>query len=74
MKLTGLLLSVGALAFAASNASAQVQVAKLDAPVMAQDFVFGSSVSLSGDTAIVGEPGDTTVLPQAGSAFLVQRV
>jgi hypothetical protein len=41
---------------------------------MAQDYLFENSVSLSVDTSIVVEPGDTTVIPQAGSAFVFQRI
>jgi hypothetical protein len=74
MKLAGLLGSLGALVLATSTASAQVQVAKLLASDMAQGDYFGQAVSLSGDTSIVGEPENSALAPQAGAAYVFQRV
>ena len=73
MKLARSLSAIILFAVAAAVASAQVQVAKVNAAVMGQGYSFGNSVSISGDTAIVGEPGDSSSLPQAGSAFVLQR-
>ena len=53
MKLAGFLMFLAAPLALTHEAAAQVQVAKLDAPILAQDYLFGHSVSLSGDTAIV---------------------
>jgi len=50
------------------------QKAKLLAPDGAVDDRFGSSVSISGDTALVGAYGDDDRGPDSGSAYVFERV
>lgn len=50
-----------------------VRQAKLTASDPAPSDKFGSSVSLRGDYAIVGAPGDTTRGPDAGAAYVFIR-
>lgn len=46
--------------------------AKLSAPDGAADDYFGSTVSISGDTAVVGAPGDDDNGDNSGSAYIFQ--
>jgi FG-GAP repeat len=47
--------------------------AKLTASDAAADDLFGSSVSVSGDTVLVGSPGDDDVAISSGSAYVYVR-
>jgi hypothetical protein len=65
------LLAVGSIA---GGVRAQCQRQELFPPDMAQDDVFGNSVAIDGDWAIVGKPGDSEIQPVSGAAYLFNRV
>ncbi len=65
----GLLLAVGAPSWAQS----QTEIAKLLASDGAADDIFGHSVAISGDTAVVGAPGKNISGANAGCAFVYGR-
>ena len=65
--------SVLALAVLASGAAAQCELDELTASDGAAGDLFGHSVSLSGDTALVGVPGDDDAGPDSGSAYVFAK-
>ncbi len=66
--------SAGSAYLFVGSGSAWIEQGKLTAPDGAADDVFGWSVSVSGDTVLVGAPDDdTTAGTDAGSAYVVWR-
>ena len=63
-------LSMLALAVLASGAGAQCELDKLTASDAAAEDLFGGSVSLFGDTALVGAPFDDDTGTWSGSAYV----
>ncbi len=55
------------------NGANWFQVTKLTANNGAKDDLFGSSVSISGEYAIVGAPGDDDLGGKSGSAYIFRR-
>jgi len=55
------------------NGSTWTQQAKLTASDAAEGEFFGCSVSVSGDTAVVGAQGNTAMLSRPGSAYVFTR-
>jgi hypothetical protein len=55
------------------SARGWIRQVKLTASDAAPGDKFGSSVSMSGDYAIVGAPGDSTLGPEAGAAYVYFR-
>ena len=53
--------------------SGWTQVAKLTAGDGADDDGFGYSVSIDGDTVVIGAYGTTTMDPDSGSAYVFTR-
>lgn len=66
--LAAILLPLGAV-----TAASYEQVAKLTASDGAELAYFGSAVSVSGDTVVVGAQWESEIAPQAGAAYVFER-
>jgi hypothetical protein len=56
------------------NGSAWTQVKKLTAADGSSGDLFGSSVAINGDFALIGAPGDFGIDEQTGSAYIFRRI
>ncbi|MBN1346965.1 MAG: FG-GAP repeat protein, partial [Phycisphaerae bacterium] len=67
------LVGVMIVAGAASSAQSASQLAKLTASDGADGDIFGVSVSISGDTVVIGAPRNADAGSYSGSAYVFQR-